>query len=244
MATTTYDYLDKTGLEYVLIKIHKEIEKYAKAENISYDDTNTSYGVTNVQSVLAKIEDLLGDKVDTEAGKGLSTEDFTSAYKKTLDDLATTLSNYMLVAGGTFTGPVTFNTAATATFNGTVTVPDAASGTKDGTAANTKFVDAAIADALKDITGITFDGPYASYQELVDTVTDPKKGTIYLVTSSGSAPNVSDEYFWNGTSFELFGTTSADLSNCVKKDEMISITTSEIDTMLTDAGYDITTATS
>lgn len=89
-------------------------------------------------------------------------------------------------------------------------------------------VEAAIKEALKDVTGIKFDGPYGSYAEMVIAVTDPKQGTIYLVNNGEVAPNSQDEYFWNGTTFEKFGSTSVDLSGYVKKEEMEELSTTEI----------------
>lgn len=86
----------------------------------------------------------------------------------------------------------------------------------------------AISDAVAGITGISFDGPYADYATLVATVTNPKNGVIYLVRNSGSAPNATDEYFWNGTSFEKFGTTDIDLSGYVKKDDIAELSTTEV----------------
>ena len=233
---TQYQYLSNDELEYVLLRIYAEIKKYAEAANVSYDDTNTSYKQNNVQKVLEKIEDLLEGKVNKEDGKGLSENDFTKTYKDQLDGLATTLANYMKISGGTFTGPIIFND--------TVTIPDAADGTKDGTAANTKFVDKAIQNALKDVAGISFDGPYSSYEVLVQTITNPKNGVIYLVTNqNGSAPNSYDEYFWNGSSFELFGSTSVDLTGYVKVENMHKFTQTEIDDAFTKAGFDAYTPT-
>ena len=85
-------------------------------------------------------------------------------------------------------------------------------------------VDDAIQDALADITGIDFQ----VVQELPQTGV---KGVIYLVSNSGTAPNVYDEYIWVNNTFEKIGTTAVDLSGYVQASEMHALTNSEIDTI-------------
>ena len=85
-------------------------------------------------------------------------------------------------------------------------------------------VDDAIQDALADITGIDFQ----VVQELPQTGV---KGVIYLVSNSGTAPNVYDEYIWVNNTFEKIGTTAVDLSGYVQAVEMHALTNSEIDTI-------------
>lgn len=227
----TFDYVDKIGLYYALGKIKAELQ----AKYIDYDDTNTSLG-TNINTIQKAIESLstsigtinttLPDKVDVEAGKGLSTNDFDDAYKQMLDGLATTLANYALLSGATFTGAVT--------------LPTVAASTNDNTAATTAYVTSAIATALAGVTGISFDGPYTSYQDMVDSVTDPKTGVIYLVNNSGTNPNAKDEYFYKDGSFELFGSTAMTLDGYVKEAQLVAVTTAEIKTEMKTLGYHIT----
>lgn len=90
----------------------------------------------------------------------------------------------------------------------------------------TEEMNEAIEDAIKDVTGISFDGPYESYEELVATVTTPKVGVIYLVKNAGTDHNVMDEYFWRASEskFEKFGSTAADLSNYIQKSELLEMT--------------------
>lgn len=226
-----YSYVNKTDLEYVLIKIHNEL----KASRIAFDDTSTELGKTTVQGAIESLKTLIGEfdeelaeKVDKDGDKVLSDYNFSAAYKEILDNLATTLSAYMEKTGGTFTGPIT--------------LPAVAAETNDNTAATTAYVTSAIATALQGITGIKFDGPYESLDDLKAKVTNPDAGTIYLVTNpSGTLPNASDEYFWNTKTheFELFGSTSVDLSGYVKRTDMVAITTAEIDQMLKNAGFDV-----
>lgn len=231
-SSTTYDYVDKTGLYYALAKIKSELQ----AQYIDYDDTNSALG-TNINTVQKAIEALdtaidtinttsLPGKVDVESGKGLSTNDFSAAYKQQLDDLATTLANYALLSGATFTGAIT--------------LPSVAAATNDNTAATTAYVTSAISTALSGITGISFDGPYTDYATMVASVTNPKNGVIYLVSNSGSGQNVNDEYFYKDGKYELFGTTAVDTSNFITNSQMVAVTTKEINNEMVTLGYHLT----
>lgn len=154
----------------------------------------------------------LAKYVKTVSGKELSTNDFTNDLKKKLEDID--LSLYAPLASPALTG--------------TPTAPTAAVGTDNTQIASTAFVVAAVNEAIKGVTGISFDGPYASYDAMVAAVTDPKKGVIYLVTVAGTAHNVSDEYYWNGTAFELFGSTSVDLSGYLKTTDVAELDAGEV----------------
>ena len=89
-------------------------------------------------------------------------------------------------------------------------------------------VQSAIADAISEITSFE----YSIVQTLPAT---GEKGVIYLVPNSGSAPNIYDEYVWitsgGSGSFEMIGTTAVDLSDYMKKTDMVAITNAEIDTI-------------
>lgn len=91
-------------------------------------------------------------------------------------------------------------------------------------------VQALIDAALAGITGVDF--------VLVDTLpATGQKGKIYLVPNGGSGSNVKDEYVWleptGGTAyFEKIGTTDIDLSGYWAKEELVAITTSEIDAIM------------
>lgn len=154
----------------------------------------------------------LGKYVQAVNGKDLSTNDFTDALKTKLDGIDLTLYAPLL-------NPV---------FTGTPEAPTAAKGTDTTQIATTAFVISEINDAIKDVTGISFDGPYSSFTDLQTSVTSPEPGVIYLVTIAGTTNNASDEYYWNGTAFELFGSTSVDLSGYLKTTDVEELSTSEI----------------
>lgn len=132
------------------------------------------------------------DKYVTKvSGKGLSTEDFTSALKTKLEGI--NLSLY----------------------------------------STTEQMNTAIADAVKDITGIKFDGPYTSLDDLKSKVPTGAVGTIYLVTNGGLEPDTKDEYYWDSKSskYEFLGTTKIDLSGYLQKSDLESITQAEVKTI-------------
>lgn len=165
------EWIGKVDFLFIASLIATELNKYAKAAVVYTSD---------------EMDTLLLNKVDVEAGKGLSTEDFTTVLKNKLSDIDLSLYS------------------------------------------TTDEMNAAIKDAVKDISGIEFDGPYDSYAEMVQMVTDPKKGTIYLVDNGGAAPDGMDEYFWTGERFEFFGSTQIDLSSYVKWTDVEELDTAEL----------------
>lgn len=123
------------------------------------------------------------------------------------------------------------------TFTGPIYIPTAAAGTNDTTAASTAYVTLAIANAMASVVGIHFDGDtsgqgYLSLSDLQTKHPIGADGTIYLVQNSGSGANTKDEYFWNGDSssgsYELFGTTSVDLSGYVRAEDLVQLTQQEV----------------
>lgn len=172
------------------------------------------FGKTDLVFLITLIHTEIAKYVKAVEGKGLSTNDFTNDLKNKLDEFDDSL--YAKLSGSIFTGNVKF--------------PTAVAGTNDTTGATTAFVVDAINTAMSELTGISFDGPYASYEALVAAVTQPKNGVIYLVSNSGSVPNASDEYYWNSktSSFELFGSTSVDLSAYLKTADLTEISTEDV----------------
>lgn len=86
-------------------------------------------------------------------------------------------------------------------------------------------VDNAISDAVAGITGVSF----SIVQALPAT---GKAGVIYLLSNSGNAPNVYDEYIYVNNAFEKIGTTDVDLSGYVQTSDLTPITEAQIDTIL------------
>ena len=178
-----------------------------------------------------------------EAGKGLSTNDYTDADKAEVAKIAG-----LVATGGepnVLEGVMVNGTALTIANKAVdVTVPTAVSElTNDSgylvandisgkansadvyakTEAYTKTeVDAAIADAVGDITSF-------EYSAVASLPASGEKGVVYLVPNSGNAPNVKDEYIWVNNAFEKIGTTEVDLSGYLQTTDIEAITTAEID---------------
>lgn len=167
----------------------------------------------------------LGDKVDKETGKGLSTNDYTTAEQTKLSGIeagAEVNTIEGIKVNGTLVNPDGNKIVD-------ITVPTVVSDlTNDADYQTGTEVAQAIEDALADITGIDF--------QIVQTLpASGEKGTIYLVSHGGTAPDVYDEYVWivvSGTgSWEKIGTTQVDLSNYVQFTDLTPITNQEIDTI-------------
>lgn len=89
---------------------------------------------------------------------------------------------------------------------------------------NSSQVQSAIKSALSGITGIDF-------QVVSSLPQTGKKGTIYLMSNSGSGQNIYDEYIWVNNKYEKIGTTSVDLSNYFNTSNFTPVTNGEIDAM-------------
>lgn len=132
------------------------------------------------------------------------------------------------------------NTTQTITANKVnITVPTYSRATteKDGLLSSE---DKAIIDKLDNTYAkkgetITYDGPYASLDALKTAHPTGTAGTIYLVSNSGTAPNIYNEYVWvtptTGTAaYELIGTTAVDLSDYLKKADLVEFENADIQT--------------
>ena len=233
-----------------------------------------------------KIKALVGTKVDKETGKGLSSNDYTSAEKTKLSGVETgaqantieniavngttqTISSKLVnIAVPTATSQLTNDSgfittsdipegsAASTTvplMDGTASVgtelafargdhrhpSDTTKADKADTYTKTETatyvtglgyqtasdVSTAINSAIAGITGITY--------EVVQSLPQSgSAGVIYLLSNSGSSPNVYDEYIWVNNGFEKIGTTDVDLTNYMQFSDMVAITNGEIDTIV------------
>lgn len=87
-------------------------------------------------------------------------------------------------------------------------------------------VQSSINAALADITGIDF--------KVVSSLPSTGvKGTIYMLSNSGSGNNVYDEYIYltDAKKYEKIGTTDVDLSNYYNTSNFTAVTNSEIDSL-------------
>lgn len=191
--------------------------------NVNYiGNADTLYILTKLKAVLD------GGYVAKVSGKGLSTEDFTTALLNKLNgisDSADAVSWTQSVLSGT--------KVATITINGTdidvyipQTVIDSAMSSSSTNAVQNKVIKQYVDDAIAGVTGIVF--------EVVQTLPQTgDSGVIYLVPNGGSGTNTKDEYVWiaSETRYEKIGSTDVDLSGYVQKSELVEVSTSDIDTM-------------
>ena len=166
------------------------------------------------------------------SGKGLSTNDYTTAEKEKLAAIA---------AGADV------NVIETVKVNGSALTPDANKAvdvtvptktsdlTNDSTYQTQTEVNTAISTAIAGVT--QFD-----YQVVQTLPATGVKGTIYLVSNSGSSTNVYDEYLWISNNWEKIGTTDIDLSGYYTSAQVDSLLAAKADSATTLAGYGITNA--
>lgn len=112
-------------------------------------------------------------------------------------------------------------------FTGTPTAPNATAGTNSSQIATTSFVNVAIANAVGQITGLSF--------EVVTSLpTTGSAGVIYLIAHTHGTLDIYDEYVWlaSSSTYEKIGTTDIDLSGYVQTSDLVAITNTEIDTII------------
>lgn len=177
---------------------------------------DTFLNQTGLALVWEKIKNKLAGKVDVVSGKGLSTNDYTSAEKTKLAGIATGAQVNVLEG-------VQKNGVSISPTNKIVniTVPAKTSElTNDSGYLTSAEVDSKIASATAGITGITF--------AVVESLpTSGNNGTIYLVADTHSDSNDSyDEYIYVNNAWEKLGNTDVDLSGYQPK--MTALTESDI----------------
>lgn len=189
--------------------------------------------------------------VSKETGKGLSSNDYTTAEKTKLAGIAEgATANVGTVTGVAMNGAqrtvdangnVDLGTVLTAhqdisgkanldspNFIGTPTVPTAATASDDTTAASTAFVKAAIAAALSGKIDLQF----LFLQELPATGV---VGTFYFIPNPSSTTGDEwIEYVWDATNskFEKVGSASVDLTGYFNTTNLPAITNNQIDNIL------------
>ena len=186
-----------------------------------------------LEYLVGKIDGEMEKKVDKVEGKGLSKNDFTDAYKSTIDGLVST--------GGQA------NVIESVKVNGTALTPDASKAVNiDLSAYAIKTeVETALEGKVDKVDGSRLmttaegnklskladdpNGTYATKDQVsaipkfaisvVDVL--PTKNisgtTIYLVPNSGSGTNSHDEFIYAGGVWELLGTTQVDITGKADK---------------------------
>ena len=189
--------------------------------------------------------------VAQESGKGLSTNDYTTAEKTKLAGIENgATANIGTVTGIAMNGSqrtvgvdgnVDLGTVITQhqdisgkanlnspQFTGTPTVPTASTSTDNTQIASTAFVKAAISDAISGIAELEFE----FLQQLPAT---GEKGHFYFIPSDD--PETGDEwteYIWNedDEEFERIGAAKVDLTGYFNTTNLPAITNQQIDNIL------------
>lgn len=187
--------------------------------------------------LISKIKTALNEKVDVVSGKGLSTNDYTSAEKQKLSGIASGAQANVIESVKVNGTKLTPSSKAV-----DVTVPTKTSQlTNDSgyqSATNVEpiitakgyqtqsQVQSLINSAVGNITSI-------KYEKVNSLPTTGSNGVIYLVAHSHGTQDIYDEYIWlaETKTYEKIGNTDIDLSAYVKKSELTAITTNDLNTM-------------
>ncbi len=187
--------------------------------------------------LISKIKSALGGKVDVVSGKGLSTNDYTSAEKQKLSGIANGAQVNVIESVKVNGTKLTPSSKAV-----DVTVPTKTSqltndsGYQSETSVESIItakgyqtqsqVQSLINSAVGNITSIR-------YEKVTSLPATGSNGVIYLVAHSHGTQDIYDEYIWlsETKTFEKIGNTDIDLSAYVKKSELTAITTNDLNTM-------------
>lgn len=193
------------------------------------DDNGLLYLWTTIKNTFArpsdiptKTSDLTNDSNFVSDANYVHTDNnFTNALKTKLDGIeagAEVNDIAVIQVNGTALTP------SGKTVN--ITVPTVVSAlTNDSGYQTSAQVSAAIAAAIGDITGVSF--------EIVQSLPQTgENGTIYLVSNGGSGTNSYDEYIYINNSWEKIGSTNVDLTGYWNSTNLTAMTNSEIDTIL------------
>ena len=196
---------------------------------------------TGLQRLIKWIKDIF---VQKQAGKGLSTNDYTTAEKEKLervkDTVATTSQDGMMAAtdkqklDGVATG-AEVNTIVQIKRNGSIVQP------------NDRAVDIAVPVKVSQLTNDQQYQTRSEVQQLISAAGSMKKeivatlpqtgrdNVLYLKgPKTGASGNIYEEYLWLSNKWELVGNTetNVDLSAYLQKSEIVAITNQEIESIV------------
>lgn len=187
--------------------------------------------------LISKIKSALGGKVDVVSGKGLSTNDYTSAEKQKLSGIASGAQVNVIESvkvNGTKVEPS--SKAVDISVPTKVSQLTNDSGFQTSTQVNSivtgkgyqtqSQVQSLINSAIGNITSIR-------YEKVTSLPATGSNGVIYLVAHSHGTQDIYDEYIWlsETKTYEKIGNTDIDLSAYVKKSELTAITANDLNTM-------------
>ena len=210
MAIVIYDYLSKAGVTLLWSRAKDYFVKKETGKGLSSNDYTTAEKDKLSQiSDKAQVNEIEVIRVNgTEASKS----------NKVVDITVPTNNNQLTNGAG-------YQTAEQVTAAINSAVPTNNNQLVNGAGyLNESQVNALISAGISDITGFEF-------QPVTELPSTGEKGIIYLLSNNGVTPNAYDEYIWVNNKFELIGSTSVDLSGYVKSEQLVAITTEEIDSI-------------
>lgn len=157
-----------------------------------------------------------------DGAKVLSTNDYTTAEKQKLSDIATGAQVNVIEKVSVNGTNQTVNSKGV-----NITVPTKTSQiTNDSSFQTESQVSSAIAKAISGVSGFK----YSVVESLPQTGV---AGTIYLKANSGSGENIYDEFIWVNSKFEQLGTKQIDLSGYALKSQLPT----KVSQLSNDSGY-------
>lgn len=191
-------------------------------------------GRTGTLWLMNKIKSVLATKVDKVEGKGLSTNDFTTALKTSYDSAVTDVAALKKQGGE----PNKINTVSV---NGTALTPDS-NKKVDITVPTTATIKTQIeaykyqtsAQVQTAITSVLSGVTSIDLQVVTSLPATGKKGVIYLVAHTHTdTGDIYDEFVWveSKKSYEKIGNTDVDLSAYVKSVDITDISETDLATM-------------
>lgn len=221
MADKNSKYLDNNGVLYFWQKI-KELVTKNKVTKTS-ELTNDSGYITSADVPAGVEASNTVPAMDGEASVGTEVKFARGDHRHPTDTSrasATDLTNH--------TGNKTIHVTSEdkTNWNGKANKATTLAGYGITDAMTSEQITNAINDAIGSVTGISF--------EVVDSLpATGEAGKIYLVSHAHGAKDQYDEYiYYNGT-WEKIGSTDIDLSNYWNMDNLVAITNSEIDNIVT-----------
>lgn len=187
--------------------------------------------------LISKIKAALSGKVDVVSGKGLSSNDYTTAEKNKLNGIASGAQANVIESvkvNGTALTPS--SKAVNVTVPTKVSQLSNDSGFQNATQVNATItekgyqtqsqVQSLINSAVGNVTSI-------KYQKVESLPATGSNGVIYLVSHSHGTQDIYDEFIWiaDSKTFEKIGNTDIDLSAYLKKAELTAISTNDLNTM-------------
>lgn len=214
----TKKYLDNNGLAYLWQKI------VANNPNV-YDGILTiKQNGTVVQTFSAN----QSGNVNADISVPTKTSDLNNDSGFITSSALPTVNNATLTIQKNGTTVKTFTANASADVTANITVPTNNNQLTNGAGYQTaNDVQTAITSAISGIVGVKF-------EVVVALPATGDAGTIYLVSNSGTTPNIYDEYIYVNNSWEKIGTTDVDLSGYVQDADLVAITNAEIDAIVAD----------